>query len=194
MNALIVTKAVKRLIGNYSEILKLERKHTMSINKQPNQTHSNQFDRPKFQQDIYPYKTKEKLSEPTVCKQCGAVYNKGRWQWTEAPENANQTTCSACQRINDNYPSGFVSLKGQFLTAHNTEIQQLIQNFTERERSEHPYKRIIKIEHHEDIMLITTTDTHLARGIGEAIKRAYQGELSIDQVSGENLVRVNWMR
>jgi NMD protein affecting ribosome stability and mRNA decay len=166
----------------------------MNINKNPDLAHTNSFNRPILQPDIYPYKIKEKLSEPTICKQCGAVYHKGRWQWIEAPENADETTCSACHRINDNFPAGVVSLRGDFLTAHLTEIQLLIENFTEHERLEHPYKRIIKIEQKKDIMLITTTDTHLARGIGEAVNKAYQGELSIDQVADENLVRVNWVR
>ena len=43
-------------------------------------------------------------------------------------------------------------------------------------------------------MQVTTTDTHLARGIGEAVRHAYQGDLKVDHVSGENLVRVHWKR
>jgi hypothetical protein len=50
------------------------------------------------------------------------------------------------------------------------------------------------IENQNGAMLITTTDTHLARGIGEAVRHAYQGELKVEHTSGENLVRVYWKR
>jgi len=60
--------------------------------------------------------------------------------------------------------------------------------------NEHPLKRIISIDSQRGGMLITTTDTHLASGIGEAIHHAYQGKLKVSHVSGENLVRVHWSR
>ena len=43
-------------------------------------------------------------------------------------------------------------------------------------------------------VLITTTDIHLARGIGEAIHHAYQGDLEFHYNPAENLLRVNWSR
>jgi hypothetical protein len=42
--------------------------------------------------------------------------------------------------------------------------------------------------------MITTTDSHLARGIGEAVRRAYQGKLTIQYGPDENLARVTWTR
>ncbi|MGV3580997.1 MAG: BCAM0308 family protein [Methylophilus sp.] len=167
----------------------------MSINKTSSSTHASEFNRPLFKEDIDPYKSKVKLPDPTVCKQCGAVYHKGRWQWGEVPSNAHQETCPACRRINDNYPAGFITLKGTFFDIHCDEIKRLIHNHAEHERAEHPYKRIIAIEQNqEDTMLITTTDTHLARGIGEVVHNAYQGELKIDQSPDENLIRIYWTR
>jgi len=70
----------------------------------------------------------------------------------------------------------------------------LIKHHTEHERNEHPMKRIIKIMQNDDNVLITTTDMHLARGLGEVVHHAYQGKLDVDHVSGENLVRVHWSR
>lgn len=166
----------------------------MSINKTPSATHSPSHDRPLFERDVDAYKAKGKLSEPTVCSECGAVYHSGRWQWGDVPENASQTTCPACHRIHDNFPSGYVTLEGPFFNTHAEEIRRLVQHHAEHERIEHPLKRIMAIESKDGAMLVTTTDTHLARGIGEAVRHAYQGDLKVDHVSGENSVRVHWHR
>jgi hypothetical protein len=42
--------------------------------------------------------------------------------------------------------------------------------------------------------LVTTTDVHLARGIGEALHHAYPGELEFHYNPEQNLLRVNWSR
>lgn len=166
----------------------------MSINKTPSSAHPVSHDRPLFERDVDAYKAKGKLSEPTVCPQCSAVYHAGRWQWTEAPDGADRETCPACHRINDNFPAGFVTLDGPFFNTHSEDIRHLIQNHADHERTEHPLKRIIALENKDGAMLVTTTDTHLARGIGEAVRHAYQGDLKVDHVSGEGSVRVHWHR
>lgn len=166
----------------------------MTTNKTPSGIHPISYNRPIFEQDVDVYKSKGKLTEPTICQQCGAVYHEGRWQWLDKPANAQQETCPACHRVNDNYPAGFVTVEGPFFDSHSEEIRRLIQHHAEHERAEHPLKRIMAIENQQGAMLITTTDTHLARGIGEALRHAYQGKLKIDHDSGENLVRVHWHR
>lgn len=164
----------------------------MSINKTPSSIHTPSHDRPLFERDIDAYKAKGKLAEPTLCPQCGAVFHDGRWQWMDIPADAHSETCPACHRMHDNFPAGFVTLEGTFFDSHSEEIRRLIQHHAEHESTEHPLKRIISIENKDGAMLVTTTDTHLARGIGEAVRHAYQGELKVEHVSGENLVRVYW--
>lgn len=168
----------------------------MSINKTTSAMHTSSHDRPLFEPDIDAYKAKAKLAEPTICPQCSAVYIQGRWQWAEAPAPAHShhEICPACHRLNDNFPAGFVTLQGPFFNSHAEEIRRLIQHHEEHERIEHPLKRIIKIDNQDGAMLVTTTDTHLARGIGEAVRNAYQGELKVDHVPGESMVRVSWNR
>jgi len=157
--------------------------------------HQNHFERPLLEHEADAYKLKGKLPEPTLCKQCGAVYHQGRWQWMTAPINAHQEVCPACSRIHDKYPAGFVVLEGPFLDTHHDEIMSLIHHLEQHERAEHPLKRIMAIEKQEDgAILVTTTDTHLACGIGEAISHAYKGNLKVEHVSGENMVRVYWSR
>ncbi len=140
------------------------------------------------------YKAKGKLHEPSACSQCGAVFHKGRWQWMEAPADVHRTICPACHRIHDEFPAGFVSLKGGFLSAHRDEIMHLVRNHEKQEREQHPLNRIMAVEDKDGTTLVTTTDIHLARGIGEAIHHAYQGDLEYHYNPEQNLLRVSWMR
>jgi NMD protein affecting ribosome stability and mRNA decay len=140
------------------------------------------------------YKAKLKMHEPTVCPQCGAVFHEGRWQWMTRPAQAHEEMCPACHRIHDEFPAGYVTLSGSFLNAHREELLHLVKNQEEREKAEHPLKRIMKIEDQENGVVVTTTDIHLARGIGEALHHAYQGELEYHYNEQENLLRVVWER
>jgi hypothetical protein len=103
--------------------------------------------------------------------------------------------CPACQRIADDYPAGLVTLEGDFLAKHRPEIEGLARNLEERERAEHPMKRIMRIRDAEEgTMEIATTDTHLAQTIGKALHDAYEGEVDYNFADGENLFRVHWRR
>ena len=53
-----------------------------------------------------PYQAREKLPDPTVCRDCGAMYRRGRWIWGSAPADAHVAQCPACHRIQDGYPEG----------------------------------------------------------------------------------------
>ena len=156
--------------------------------------HSIRRDRLQQEQTQDAYKLKGKLPEPTVCPQCGAIFRDGRWLWGEAPKDAHHAVCPACHRLNDNYPAGFVSLGGAFFASHRDEIMSLVRNEEQRERQEHPLKRIMAIEERTEAVLVTTTDIHLARGIGDAVHHAYQGELEFHYKPDENLLRVHWTR
>jgi NMD protein affecting ribosome stability and mRNA decay len=140
------------------------------------------------------YQLKHKLPEPTVCPQCGAVFHEGRWQWLPKPAGAHEEMCPACHRIHDEFPAGYVTVGGSFFKDHREELMHLARNEEARARAEHPLKRIMKIENLDDSIEITTTDIHLARGIGEALHHAYQGELEFRYNEQENLLRVVWER
>jgi NMD protein affecting ribosome stability and mRNA decay len=138
------------------------------------------------------YKSKGKLSEPTLCPDCGAVYHAGHWQWLDKPKEAHQQYCPACHRIRDHFPAGYVSLVGDFFEAHEQEILQLIRNHEAKEKASHPLQRIMTIENVKHGTVVTTTDIHLARGIGDALHHAYRGELEYHYNKEQNLLRVNW--
>ena len=141
-----------------------------------------------------PYKAKHKLPEPTVCPQCGAVFHDGHWQWLVKPAQANEEMCPACHRIHDDFPAGYLTVAGTFFKDHREELLHLARNEETRAKTEHPLKRIMKIEDQNGDTLITTTDIHLARGIGDALHHAYQGELEYHYNDQENLLRVVWTR
>ncbi len=166
----------------------------MNINKIPSGFHPVSHDRPLLEQHIDAYRLRGKLAEPTVCPQCHAVFHKGRWQWIEAPANAHNETCPACHRIHDQYPAGYVTLEGDFFNEHSNEIMRAVHNHEQHERAEHPLKRVMAVEKQGDATVVTTTDIHLARGIGEAVRHAYQGELELHYNPGENQLRAYWKR
>ncbi len=141
-----------------------------------------------------PYHAKGKYREPTVCPGCGAIFENGRWKWGEAPLGAHKATCPACARTRDELPAGFVTLSGDFFNAHRVDLLQLARNTAENERSEHPMNRIMTVTEASDEAVITTCDVHSARRIGEALKRAYDGDLDMSFAEDEYSVRVNWKR
>jgi hypothetical protein len=148
--------------------------------------------RPERRHDAY--KEKAKLPEPTQCPDCGAIWRDARWQWGAAVPGANEERCPACHRIHDDFPAGFVSLGGEFLAGHRDEVLQLVRHREAHEKSEHPLERIIAIRDEDDGVLVTTTDTHLARDIGEAVHSAYKGMLEYHYNDAESLLRVRWVR
>jgi hypothetical protein len=143
-----------------------------------------------------PYKTRLKLHDPTVCPDCGALYHKGRWSWPAKPPpaDARHEICQACHRIRDDYPAGWVTLSGAFLATHKDEIVHLVRHVEKRERDEHPLHRIMAIREANGEMVITTTDIHVPRRIGEALQSAYQGTLDYHFEEGEYRLRVLWTR
>jgi NMD protein affecting ribosome stability and mRNA decay len=146
-----------------------------------------------FQEHVHDaYKAKGKPVEPAVCSKCGAVFHAGRWQWRVMPIDAHQEVCPACHRVHDHFPAGFLSLQGEFFQSHREEIMHLVHNYEEHERSEHPLKRIMEVKDNNGATLVTTTDIHLARGMGEALHHAYKGDLQYHYNPEQNLLRVSW--
>ena len=73
-----------------------------------------------------PYRASKKPPEPTSCPECRATFQDGRWTWGKAPADSNEQLCPACQRIRDEFPAGFVTIKGDYLKGHRDEILAVI--------------------------------------------------------------------
>lgn len=141
------------------------------------------------------YREKWKYNEPTICSDCKAVFHVGRWQWLAVPFDGEQRRCPACQRIHDQLPAGYLTLSGEFFYGHFDEILRLLKHVADHARQEHPLKRIMAIDKMPaGDMLISTTDLHLARELGEAVHHAYQGALNYQYNSGDDCLRVAWQR
>jgi NMD protein affecting ribosome stability and mRNA decay len=140
------------------------------------------------------YRERGKWPEPTVCKECGSLFQDGRWSWNRPTKEANKAVCPACQRIADNCPAGYVEIRGTYFQGHREELLNLIRREEKLEKGEHPTERIISIVDEEDRSLVTTTGLHIAQRIGKALSRACRGDLSIHYSDDEKSIRVYWSR
>ena len=141
-----------------------------------------------------PYYQAAKPPEPSQCPMCHAIFSDGRWQWADAPGDVHEEVCPACRRVEDRFPAGYVTIKGKFFTDHRDEIIALIKAKEKREKAERPLQRIMAIEDVREGLQVTTTDSQLARGIGEALHDAYKGDLKLRYSRDENLLRATWKR
>jgi hypothetical protein len=139
-------------------------------------------------------RTRAKTSGTTVCPKCGVVCQEGRWQWASHPREAREAICPACQRVRDRRPAGFVHLAGDFFAQHRQEALRLAEKEAMREATAHPLERIIDAEEEDGGLLMTTTGIQVARRIGDALERAYQGHLELHYNQDEQLLRVHWRR
>ncbi len=140
------------------------------------------------------YRSREKWPEPTQCQQCGAVFTKGRWSWKIPQGTVYKAVCPACRRITDGYPAGILQIKGTFFNGHRDEMVRMLRRVEEREKDAHPLERIMAVSEQEGHTLVTTTGVHLARRLGEALARAYKGDLAFQYGDGEQSIRLQWQR
>lgn len=140
------------------------------------------------------YQATRKYPDPTRCPDCGLVFRDGRWQQGAAGVDAHEAVCPACRRLHDDFPAGYVTLRGAYLAAHRDDILHLVRNHETRARAEHPLQRIMAIADVNGEVHVTTTDVHLARGIAEAVHHACKGQLEFHYNREENLLRATWSR
>ena len=142
-----------------------------------------------------PYNSRAKPAGDVVCPSCKASFSDGKWSWQKASADAAEQTCPACQRIHDKFPAGYITIKGEFFDAHRDEIVALMRSREEKEKSQRPLQRIMSMEGKRDGSYeVTTTDSHIARTLAEALHSAYKGDLKLRYSRDENLLRASWKR
>ncbi len=140
------------------------------------------------------YDMREKLTDPSVCPQCQALYLEGRWVWKTPPAGATETICPACRRQADQLPAGLLTLSGSFLAAHRAEIEHLIRHVEQREKRGHPLHRIMEFETSGDEWLVSTTHGNLVRSMASALEHAYKGDAAEQSRGSEPPIRMRWHR
>ena len=140
------------------------------------------------------YMANNTLHELSLCTECGAIYTNGRWTWKEVEGTKFETICPACKRTTDRYPAGYIEIKGKFFSRHSNEISNLIKNTEKLEKTERPLERIMSLYSDKNKAILTTTGIHIARRIGEALFRSYQGAFNFQYADGDKSIRVYWER
>jgi len=144
-------------------------------------------------------------SEPRVCGTCGAVYRRRRWVTAEdagplvphdgAGAPPAVVACPACRKIAAKSPSGYVYFGGTFAQAHRDEIVRLVQAEARRAAEDNPTARLIAWERMDDgRFAVSTTTEHLAERLGQAVAKAYDGDVRYDFSHENKFARVHWHR
>lgn len=148
------------------------------------------------------HRTRRSPSEPAQCEQCGAVYRDRRWVNAGSVREGvswrpvRLTICPACKQQRTGVPAGFLYLGGAFLSEHRSEIDRLLKREAARAAEDNPLGRIMKWEKRggEHQLVLTTTTEHLAKRLGQALEKAYRGEVRYDFSHENKLARVYWHR
>ena len=149
-----------------------------------------------LQEDVHdPYFVKQKYRDPSVCEKCNVLFRNGVFEWVKKiPPNASKIVCPACRRTKDSFEGGIVALEGSFLSQHKSDILNIITNAEKAEQASRPLERIISLTDTGKRIEIRTTYEHIARRIGEAVRKAYKGELKVHYPESEKYARVFWRR
>lgn len=138
----------------------------------------------------------------SVCRSCKAVYMNKRWYADDGilknaagKDNILYTTCPACQKINERFPGGVLTLKGVMDMPNRDDLMNLIKNEEEKARGLNPLERIMSVEENgSGNIVISTTNEKLAQRLGRAVKKAFHGEITYKWSHDNKLVRVDWTR
>jgi NMD protein affecting ribosome stability and mRNA decay len=142
------------------------------------------------------YQDKDGVKGTAYCA-CGAVFRNKRWvqETSGAPRQEGPSiVCPACHRIADQNPAGIISLGGDFYTAHEEEINNLVKNTAQTSAAKNPLGRVMEINKEKGGVTITTTDVKLAQKIGRVVFKAHGGELHYTWSHAGPPVRVTWSR
>jgi NMD protein affecting ribosome stability and mRNA decay len=156
----------------------------------------------KFGKEDDPYLPAGGRHEMAICTTCKAIYKNKRWLYDEdlyrehfPKETTNRVTCPGCQKVQDHYYEGVLTLEGEFLTRHKDEIVTLINREAEKVSQKNPLDRVIQmVPEGNDRLIVETTTEKLAQRLGKAVYRAYKGSLDFRWSHMNKFVRVYWSR
>jgi len=139
---------------------------------------------------------------PRVCERCGATYENRRWTLTPPPAAGLRTVaapattvCPACHMMAEGQFGGEVRLAGAFVARHGDEIERLLQNEADRAAEDNPTGRIAEWRRMApDRLTLTTTTEHLAKRLGQALHKAFDGLVHYEFSHENKFAHVTWTR
>lgn len=146
-----------------------------------------------------PYLNMKAPKDMSKCKGCGAIYHDKRWNIYEHVAKITTTKkgtvlCPACKKIKDGYAEGIVNLTGKFLPTHMEDIYNVIKRTEKNSIKKNPLGRIMDMEDIRGGVRISTTTVEFARKLGDAIHKAYKGDIEYKWSDGQKMARINWKR
>jgi len=87
-----------------------------------------------------------------------------------------------------------VRISGSYAGEHREDIVRRIRRCEAAESKAHPLQRIIALTRDGADLVVTTTDSHLARRFGEALEKSFKGAAAYRYGKEDNLLRVDWRR
>lgn len=150
------------------------------------------------------HRTAKAAPGPRTCGECGALYRNKRWMaggQITAPRDLQiagrpaLVLCPACRMRAAGQFAGEVRISGAFVAAHHAEIETLLRREAERAAEDNPTGRILRLDSPaSDRLVLTTTTEHLAKRLGQALAKAYQGEAHYGFSHENKFARVTWSR
>ena len=142
---------------------------------------------------------KVRLTDPTVCERCGAVYTRRTWRRdhkvTDALlRGAAWAVCPACALASREEYFGRVVLRGAYAAAHEADIRRRILNVAERAQFTQPERRVVSVDHAGDVLEVLTTSQKLAHRIARELKKAFGGRTSYAWSDRDGSLNAIWQR
>ena len=138
-----------------------------------------------------------------VCQACGAVFIRRRWVAAGTP-NARLTarsgpvvraTCEACRMVAEGTWRGELRVSGEFFATHHEDIEHLLRNEVARSLADNPLARIVKwTPSGPSGLTVTTTTEHLAKRLGHALRKAFDGTVHYEFSHENKFAHVSWKR
>jgi hypothetical protein len=136
-----------------------------------------------------------------VCPACHAILKTEAWfvdemlyRQLDGQVGVWPALCPGCLRVARGMYEGEVILSSQLLVPSKSAALDLIANEEERARRNDPASRLTAVDDRGNEIQILTTTPALAERIGKAFRRAYEGDLEIENLPADKLRRVCWHR
>jgi hypothetical protein len=121
-----------------------------------------------------------RLSEPSVCERCGALFSGRVWRKpaTGSPAllaRAHWTRCPACVQTSRDEYLGRILLRGRYLETHVGELTARIRNVVAHASAIQPERRMVSFAAQGPALEVLTTSQKLAHRIAHELKKAFGG-------------------